>query len=438
MNTSEKYTLASEVIDHALKNGAQQASVSINENTSCNIEIRDQKIDNLVQSSSNGLNLSLYVDNRYSSHNTNRLNQAELHHFIEEAITATKYLAEDKFRSLPDADLYYKGGGADLNTFDKSVESFETRSKIDLAKQVLDEAYQKDERIISVSSYYSDNISRGILVTSNGFKGDYAYTGVSLYATVSVKSDKGRPSDYWFETSNFFDKLKKTGIGERALARTIKKIGPEKVASGKYTMIVENRVAPNILSAVYSSLQGSSIYNKQSFLSGKSGKPVASPVLDISDDPLITGASGSRLFDEEGLKSVKRPVIENGILRNFYINTYYGKKLGIAPTTGSKSNAIFRLGKKGLDDLVKSTKKGILVTGFNGGNFNGTTGDFSYGIEGFFIENGTITHPVSEMNISGNMNQVLFNLVEVGNDIIEGLSDQIPSLMFDSIDFSGI
>lgn len=438
MNTKEKYTLAEQVIEYALKKGAQQVSVSIDDSRSNNIEIRDQQIDRLTESNRNSLTINLYVDKKYSAHNTNRLKKDDLFRFVDEAIAATRFLAEDEFRTLPDPELYYKGGGTVPDTLDKSLEAVDAKTKIDLAGQVLNEAYKKDERVISVSSYYSDSVSSRVLVTSNGFKGDSARSDVSLYVTVSAKSDSGRPSDYWYETSMFLDKLKKTDIGKKALERTLRKIGPKKIISGKYAMIVENRVVGNLIGPFYSSLQAYSIYQKQSFLAGKADKAVASPLMTVYDDPFLPSNPGSRLFDEEGLAAVKRAVVEDGVLRNFYVDTYYGKKLGMKPTAGSSSNVVFKLGTRNMEAMIRALKKGIVVTGFNGGNCNGSTGDFSYGIEGFLVENGKIVHPVNEMNISGNMNQIWFALAEVGNDIIEGSSFLAPSMMFGNVDFSGI
>lgn len=438
MNTKEKYALAEEVINHALNSGAQQASAAIDESVSSEIEIRDQKIDKLTQSNRNGLTVNLYVDNKYSSNSTSRLKKDELFRFIDEAIAATRYLAEDQYRSLPDQKLYYKGGGIDLNTCDLNIASIDTKTKIEIATQVLNEAYGKDERIITVSSGYADSIGNRVLVTSNGFKGDTASSSTTLYASVSVRTDKGRPSDYWVESALFFDKLKKTDIGKKALERTLQKIAPQKIRSGKYTMVVENRAAENLLYPLFSALQGYSLYQKQSFLIGKSDRTIASKVMTVTDDPLIPSGTASRLFDGEGLAAVRRLIIEDGILRNYFIDTYYGKKLGMAPTSGGSSNVVFRLGSRDLEGMVRSLKKGIVVTGFNGGNCNGSTGDFSYGIEGYLVENGTIVHPINEMNITGNMNQIFLSLVEAGNDIIEGNSNLVPSLMFEAVDFSGI
>jgi PmbA protein len=253
-----------------------------------------------------------------------------------------------------------------------------------------------------------------------------------------MKGETGRPNDYWNENSLFFDKLVKTDIGTKALERTVRKMDPRKLPSGKYAVIVENRVSGNLMYPVYQALTGSSIYQKQSFLIGKENKQIASKILSATDDPLIISGPGSRHFDDEGIAAVKRPVIENGILRSYYIDNYYGKKLGMKPTSGSSSNVVFPAGNKNLSELVNSVNKGVLITGFIGGNCNGSTGDFSYGIEGYYIENGKIVHPVNEMNITGNMKDLWFNLAELGNDFREGDSLRIPSILMENIDLSGL
>jgi PmbA protein len=438
MNTNEKYALANLVMDHALKNGAEQVSVSIDDSRRSDIDIRDQKIDKLKESVRNSLTIELFVEKKYSVHSTSRLKKEELFRFIEEAIAATRFLAEDEYRSLPETELYYKGGGNDLKILDTKIDALDAKTKIDLANQVHDEAFKKDERIISVTSTYSDRISNRVLVTSNGFKGDTSSSNVSLAAEVSVKGETGRPSDYWNENAIFFEKLLKTGIGTKALERAIRKLEPKKIKSGKYPVIIENRTVSSVLYPLYSALLGYSIYRKQSFLIGKENKAVASTKLTVYDDPFIQSGFGSALFDSEGLATVKRPIIEGGILHNFYIDTYYGKKLKMKPTTGDSTNLIFTTGDKDLKNMMLSINKGVLITGFNGGNCNGSTGDFSYGIEGFYIENGKIVHPVNEMNISGNMNHFWFSLVELGNDVLEGEAFKTPSMIFEDVDLSGI
>ncbi len=438
MTKEEKYTLAKWAMSHALENGAQQVSVIVTNSKSSSVEVRDEKIDTLEQANQSSLNIRLFVDNKYSSHSTNRMKKEDLARFIEEAIEGTKYLSEDEFRSLPDPELYYKGEGKDLKTLDLEFENVDPQKKIDLAFAAEKEVLGKDDRIISVSASYYDGIDERLMVTSNGFEGDSASSYFGLNSSVSVKSNDARPESSWSESAIFFDGLKKEEVGTTALKRALDKIGQGKIQSGKMAMIVENKQVGRLLSPLISALNGSSIQQKNSFLIDKQGEKVASEKLTITDDPFIIGGRSSRLFDSEGLATQVRPVFEKGVLKTYYIDTYYGKKLEMEPTSGSSTNLVFETGNKDLQGLITLVKKGILVTGFNGGNCNGTTGDFSYGIDGFLIENGEIVKPVSEMNITGNMNQLWANIGEIGNDVNKNSSLLAPSILFEGVDFSGI
>ena len=439
MTKDEKYSIAKWAMDHALKNGAQQASVSISNNNSSRIEVREEKIDKLEEANRNSMRVALYVDNKYSSISTNRLNnKKELGRFIEEAIAGTKYLSEDEFRTLPDPELYYKGGGTDLKTLDENFTSVDPQQKIKHAFNIEKEVLGKDERIISVTSTYSDGMSGNVMVTSNGFEGDTENSYYSAVASVSVKSGDARPQSYWYESSIFYNQLPIEGIGKQALKRALDKLGQEKIKSGRMPMIVENRLSGQTLQPLISAIRGNSIQQKNSFLIDMAGEKIGSDLLNIVDDPFIVSGRGSRHFDREGLAIKKRAIIDQGVLKEYYIDTYYGKKLEMEPTSGDTTNLVFKPGDKDLEGLIASMERAILVTGFNGGNSNGTTGDFSYGIEGFLVENGKLTRPVSEMNITGNFKQVWKDLVAVGNDVYTGSSWRLPSLVFDNIGFSGI
>jgi PmbA protein len=438
MTKEEKYILSKWAMDHALKNGAQQASVSISDSRSSSIEVRDEKIDKLEQAIQSSLSIRLFVDKRYSAHSTNRINKKELARFIEEAIAGTKFLSEDEFRALPEPSLYYKGDGSDLNTLDTNFDKVNPEKKIEIAFAAEKEALGKDERIISVSASYYDGLSSRVMVTSNGFEGDTSNSYYGLNASVSVKGKDARPESYWGESAIFFEKLKKQGAGKKALKRALEKIGQEKIASDKLPMIVENRLVGRIFGPLISALSGSAIQQKNSFLIDKLGEKVVSEKLTLTDDPFIVSGRGSRLFDNEGLATKKRPVFDKGVLKTYYIDTYYGKKLEMDPTSGGTTNLVFEIGDKNLEGLIASVEKGILVTGFNGGNSNGTTGDFSYGIEGFLIEKGKLVQAVSEMNITGNMLDLWSNIGEIGNDANKDSSWLTPSVLFEGVDFSGI
>lgn len=438
MTKQDKYDLAKWAVKHALENGAQQVSVSISNSRSSSIDVREQKIDKLEQADESNLSIRLFVDKKYSGHSTNRLDKAELARFINEAIAGTRFLSEDEFRTLPDPALYYSGKGTDLNTLDKNFDAHNPQQKIDLAFQVENEVLGKDDRIISVSTGYYDGLNERVLVTSNGFEGDTANSYYGLNASVSVKGGDARPESGWSESAIFYDQLEKNGIGKTALERALKKIGQGKVESGRMPMIVENRSLSRVFSPLMSALNGSAIQQRNSFLIDKLNEKVFSEKLSVVDDPLIPSGRGSRLFDNEGLACRKRTVFEGGVIQTYYIDTYYGKKLNMEPSGGSSTNLVFQSGDLDLNGLIALVEKGILVTGFNGGNCNGTTGDFSYGIDGFLIEKGKIVKPVSEMNITGNMIDLWSAIEEVGKDAYRNSSWMTPSILFKAVDFSGV
>lgn len=426
-------------MEFALKNGCQASRVSLYSGTNSSFEIRDMKIDRLTQASESSLVIHLFADGRYGSFSTNRLDKKELEKFIRNGIESVRYLAEDKAYTLPDPSLYYKGGGQDLELFDSRFDSIQPDGKKELAMNVCSEMMDKDSRIISSTSSYGDEKNASYMIASNGFEGERISSSFTLVAGTSMRGEgEARPESYWYESSIFYDTLIKEGIGRKALERTARKLGQKKVASGKYTMIVDNINSSRLLSPILNAIYGSSIQQKNSFLLDKLNQKVIGNNVTFIDEPHLSRKRGARYFDGEGVATKHLPVFENGILKTYYIDTYNANKLETAPTISGPSILTMPLGNKDADGLIASVNKGILVTGFNGGNSNSSTGDFSYGVEGFVIEKGKLTQPISEMNITGNMLTLWNNFIEAGNDVRESSSWRIPSLIFDGVDFSGI
>lgn len=438
MTKNEKYTLAKWAIDFALENGANDAKVVIANSSGSSIEVRDEKIDKLEQAIEKGLTISLYVDGRYTRAATNRLNEEDLQAFIKQAIEGAEYLSEDEYRRLPDPELYYKGDNKDLKVYDERIHTIEPEEKINIVKTIEKEVLGTDDRIISVTASYYDGYSERVMVTSNGFEGDSKTSYFGVGASVAVKSGEARPSAGKYENSIFFDKLKKTGTAKIALSKALEKIGQEKVESEKLPMLVEHETLGRLLGPMMSALDGAAIQQKNSFLLDKEGEEVFSPKLSIVDDPTIISGRGSKNFDGEGMTAKRRYVFKNGVLKTYFVSTYYANKMGISPTTAGTSNIIFEGGSGTLNDIIAKMDKGILVTGFNGGNCNATSGDFSYGIEGFLIENGKKTTPINEMNITGNMLELWKNIDHIADDGDKTSSWQIPSILFDDVKFSGM
>ena len=439
MIENKKKELAQWAMEYALKNGCQAARLNLYQVSNTSFEIRDMKIDSLQQASENGLSIQIFVDGRFGSISTNRIDKKELEAFITNGIESIRYLAADEARTLPDASLYYKGGGVDLQLYDSKFAGIQPDDKVALAMSVCDEIMDKDERVISSNSSYSDGDSFNYRIASNGFEGESSSSSFSLFAEASIKGDDdARPSSYWYESSLYYDELIKSGIGTKALERALSRLGQKKVPSARMPMVVEFTSSSQLMSPVMSAINGSAIQQKNSFMLDKLGQKVFNDKMTLIDDPHLKKSSGARYFDGEGIATQRRNIFEAGVLNIYFIDTYNSNKLNMPVTIGSSSILVMPAGTKNAAELAQSLEKGIFVTGFNGGNCNPTTGDFSYGIEGFLIENGKITQPVNEMNITGNMLTLWSNLAEIGNDARLTSSRRIPSLLFNNIDFSGM
>jgi PmbA protein len=258
-------------------------------------------------------------------------------------------------------------------------------------------------------------------------------------AEVNVKDPDGRkPEDYSYAGSRFWAEIPAAAEqGRIAASRALSRLGSKKGDSAVLSMAIDNRAAGRMIGFLMGPLSGASLQQKRSFYEGKTGSTVGSPLLTITDDPLIPKGFGSRLFDGEGIAAKSMPVFDAGVLKSFYIDTYYGKKLKMAPTTGGASNLVIKLGAKSQPGILADMKDGILVTGFLGGNSNGTTGDFSLGVQGFRIRGGKIAEPISEMNISGNHLEFWKKLSAVGNDPYPYSTIRVPTLVFEGVQFAG-
>jgi PmbA protein len=439
MNNKERMELAKWATRFAQKKGATEASVNISRSRSVQVEVREQKIENIKESTENGLSLQIYRDNKYSGHNTNNLSKKELEHFISEAVEATKYLSADPDRTLPDPSLYPVDMSMDLGLSDPDYAKVTPEFRVQTAMQTEQIIRDGNAGLLSAAADFNDNLSESVRVHSNGFEGQQASTYFGTSASLTIRDRQYRPAGYFWGGSRFLNALPSPEeVASKTTDDTTRQLGQTKIASGQYTMILENRVAGNMIWRLFQPMNARAIHQKSSFLDGMLEKAVASPLLTITDDPFIKGGLGSRIYDHEGIAAQKRVLIENGVLKSYLVDNYYGRKLGITPNGSSTSNVLLALGTRTPDQIISSMDKAIVVTSFNGGNANSTTGDFSFGISGLLIEKGKVIKPVNEMNISGNAKTFWHNLIETGNDPYPYSSLQSPTMVFQMVDFSGL
>jgi PmbA protein len=440
MKKNERMELAQWAMEHALKNGADQAAITLSNNREIQIKYRDSKLEELKESAQNSLSLDIYIDHRFSGHTTNKINKDSLGKFIEEAVASTKYLTKDQYRSLPDPMYYPEDTHIDLKIYDSSHDEIDSSNRVKIASEIESIAMAQSDRIISTTSSYSDTREETVKAHSNGFAGEKESTSYWAGAEVTMEGKDGdRPADWFYAGARFHKELPGPEIlAKRAVNFASRKIGQEKVKSGRYDTIIENRAGNRLIHMLLKPMRGRALQQKNSFLEGMIGKKIASDNFTMIDEPFIEKGLGSRHFDKEGLAAERRVMIENGILRHYYIDDYYGKKLGMEPTSGTSSNIVFEYGSRSLEEMIKNMQSGIFVTGFIGGNSNSTTGDFSFGLVGQMIEKGEIVKPINEMNISGNSNEFWNRLVEMGNDPYPYSSTRRPSMFFEDVNFSGL
>lgn len=429
---------ANDAIELAKKLGANEAWANISRNNGVSFEMRNGVLERVEESTSQGLGIQLWVDGRYSAHSTNDLRPKSLESFVKEAIAITRSLQKDPFRVIPDASLFENRPDVNLDLVDKSVSSVSREERMDLLKAMNDRLNGKD-KVLSATSSVSTSHTLSAAASSNGFRGNYETTSMWIGAGVVLDEEGGkRPEEAYFGGGHHRSELPDpVATADMALELARSRLGSTKGPTKKTVMIVHPRAAGSIVGRLLAPLTGGSLQQRRSFWADLVDKESVSPKLSIIDDPLIVRGLGSRPFDGEGISSKQLPIIEKGVLKNYYIDTYYGKKLGMAPTTGSPSNRIMELGSKDLAGLISDLSHGILITSWLGGNSDGATGDFSLGVRGHLIEDGQIGAPVSEMNVTGNLLTLFQSLVEVGNDPWKFSPLKAPTLVFEDVNFSG-
>ena len=453
MITSNEISLAKHCIRHATCSGASAARISLNKTVTDSYTILNGELDKVSHCADRSIYIYLFVDGRYGTFSTNRLEKDELEDFVVKAIEMVRMLGEDSCRRLPDPERTAKDAvtGRELELFDEQNLSLDSGTRLSNALKLskYSEIKSKEEgfTLISEECEYSCTADDNYVADSNGFEGRHSETTFGTFSEMTIQDENGsKYSGYWWQTCPRYDETDYE-IGKRALQRAISQIGPKKRRSGVYRMVVDSTVSSRLTSPLFTALNASAIQQKMSFLEDSLGKQIFPEGMTIMDLARTPGKNGSRLFDTEGTATKDAPIIENGIVRQYFVNTYHSEKMGIPATIEDISRPCLMPFIKGsdlqdgekevsLEDILKLAQNGILVTGFNGGNCNPVTGDFSFGIEGFAFSKGRITHPVREMLITGNLMELWNNLLAAGNDARPSSRWQIPTLAFEGVAFS--
>ena len=426
---------ASYCLDLAKKLGATEASVIVSNSISETVNFRNKKLDESNRSDNLSIDITTYVGKKKSSISSSNLFNENLNILLEKCIETTKNTPEDEFNSLPDRDLLAKEV-KDLNLYDDT--NLKNDHKIDYLKK-LEASAAFNKKIINTESSFTQNKSNFILANSEGFCDGYKTSSFTASSVTVAKDENSMERDYEYSSKCHLEDLEDPEkLGKLAADQTIRKLSPKKIGSEKISIIFDKRIAKGMLSAFASAISSSAISRGTSFLKDKINQKIFADSINVFDKPDILKGLGSRSFDNEGVKTDTLKLVDNGILKNYLIDTYNGKKLSLKSNgrCGGASNLYFENGRMSYKDLLNSSSKSLYITETIGHGSNIVSGDYSVGATGFLVENGEFKYPINEITIAGNFKD-MFQNITLANDLDFKYSTNSPTMMIEGMVVAG-
>ena len=453
-------SLAADVVALAIKAGATDAEAVAREGDEFSVNVRMGEVETLKESGSRGLGLRVFLGRRSGSASTSDLTAGGIRQIVDGALALARVTEEDPFAGLPEADEFDAADarmtGDDLHLYYDDVYALAGAERIEWARRAEAAALQADPRITnSDGGGFDASTRRKALANSRGFHGSYRTSYAAVAAAPLAKDADGRMQrDGWWSSARRFAHLESPeAVGAEAARRTLRRLGARRVATQRVPIVFAPETARTLISSVFEAASGDAIWRGASFLAGKLGETIAAPGLTIVDDntmllPTGVGGFGTSPFDDEGLTSQRTVVIEDGVLRNYLLNTYTARKLGMksthnaarglagAPGVGC-GNLYLHPGNLTQEQILGDVKAGFYVTSLMGFGTNLVTGDYSRGATGLWIENGELTHAVEEVTIAGNLGEMLRNVTAIGNDLKFRGTVASPTLRIDGMTIAG-
>ncbi|MGO9434699.1 MAG: TldD/PmbA family protein [Terracidiphilus sp.] len=448
-------SLAADVVAQAMKAGASDAEAVAREGDEFSVNVRMGEVETLKESGSRALGLRVFLGKRSASTSTSDLTPDGIRQLVDGALALVKVTEEDPLNGLPEREEF----GAipeDQHLYFDDVYSLSGPERIEWARRCEAAALAADPRITnSDGGEFSAATGRKVLANSRGFLGSYktSYAGVSA-APLAVDTNGSMQRDGWWSSARSFAHLESPeAVGAEAGRRTVRRLGARRVATQKVPIVFAPEVARSLIGSVFDAASGDAIWRHASFLAGKLGETIAAANLTIIDDntmmlPTGVGGFGTSPFDGEGLPSRRTVVVEKGVLRNYLLNTYTARKLGMKSTHNASrglagtpgigcGNLYLEPGTLTPEEIIGEVQAGLYVTSLMGFGTNIVTGDYSRGATGLWIENGQRTHAVEEITIAGSLGEMLQNVTAIGNDLKFRSAVASPTIRIDGMTIAG-
>lgn len=444
-------SIAGDIVAKARALGADEADAHIVGGIESTVSVRKGEIEKLLEAGSRGVSIRVIKDKRTAVCNTSDFTPKALDEMVRTAIELAKISEPDEFAGLPAKEDLARETGLALQLYDERIESLTVDEMKDLVLRAEQAAFDFDPRVNnSEGAEFGAERGQVVLANSLGFSGSYPYTAASLSVSVLADDTDGKKqSDYWFTAEHSFHRLASPeDVGRQAASRVVRKLGGRKMTTREVPVVWDPTMAAGLMGVIVGAASGESLFKRSTFLADLEGTQALSPLVSISNDSTLPARLGSRPFDGEGVRTRRNAIVDRGVFSQFLFDSYYARRTS-RRTTGNASrggdtigigggNQIWAAGESDAAAIISSVKEGLYLTELMGFGINATTGDFSRGAGGLWIENGELAYPVVEINVSGNLKDMLRDIDAVGNDPQWFGGSQAPTIRMSKLMVSGL
>ena len=425
--------------------GASDAGAEVSEGVGLSVSVRKGELENVERNRDKSLGVSVYLGQRRGNASTSDFSAAALRQTVQAAYDIARFTAEDPAAGLPDAeDLATPAEVArDLDLFHPWT--VDAAQAAEIARRCEDAAMAVDRRITnSEGAGVSAQQAHFWSGNTRGFRGGYASS--RHYVSVSPIAGKGKDMqrDGWYTSMrDAADLASPEAVGRYAAERALARLKSRRVVTGQVPVLFESTVAAGLLGAYVQATSGGSLYRQASFLLDSLGTQVLAKHIDVFEDPHVPKGKGSAPFDDEGVRTQARRIVEDGVVQSYFLSSYSARKLGLKTTghAGGSQNLVMtsRRTKPGdtLDKMLAKLGRGLFVTELMGQGVNYVTGDYSRGAAGFWVEDGRIAHPVHEVTIAGHLREMFRDIVAIGADAYTQGSKTVGSVLVSRMKLAG-
>ncbi len=449
--STEPLELAGRILAMAEAAGADQADSVAVSSTNASTTVRLQKLEKVSESTARSVGLRVILGGRQATVSTSDVSDAALEEAVRTAMELARISEPDPYAGLADPTTQARST-PQLSLYDEQIPDVDGNHRLSQALTCEQSALDADGRIVnSGGATFSTSVSSFALADTNGFAGAYADTSASMWVEVMAEEDDGQLRNAgWSTSERALHRLDDAAdVGREAAARALRQLGATKASTCEVPVVWEPRMAAGLAGIVSGAASGEALYRRATFLAEREQEEIASPLLTIVDDGTLSGRLGSRPFDGEGVVTRRNALIESGAFQGFLFDSYNARRLDAASTGSAwrsvgglpqigSGNLSLEAGQSAPEHIVAEVEDGLYLTTLMGFGVNYTTGDFSRGAAGIWIRNGELAEPVQEINVSGNLLDMLARIDAVGSDAQWFGSTSAPTLRMSRMTVSGV